>query len=120
MSPVITMRRTATRDTEIAGQPIRENDKVVMFYPSANRDADVFEKPEQFDVARPRTAHLAFGFGAHYCLGANLARLEAHVAVGTLLARTRSIERTDASELPLHPSPVFRAVTRLPVRLTPA
>ena len=62
---------------------------------------------------------MSFGFGTHYCLGANLARLEARVAVETLLGKTSHIERTDDGELPLHPSPVFRAVQRLPLRLVP-
>ena len=71
-------------------------------------------------MGRPRGSHLAFGFGVHYCLGANLARLEAEVALTALLEGTRGFERTDDEPLPLHPSPVFRGVTKLPVRLDPA
>jgi cytochrome P450 len=93
--------------------------EVLCWIGSANRDEKVFERPGVFDLERERIPHLAFGFGPHFCLGANLARLEAAIALETLLARTKSIEArfTDASELPVHPSPVFRGVTSLPVRL---
>ena len=87
---------------------------------SANRDERVFESPERFDVARAKNTHLAFGFGTHYCIGANLARLEARVALEALLARTKGFERSGDEPLPLHPSPVFRAVSKLPLRLLPA
>ena len=63
---------------------------------------------------------MAFGFGPHYCLGANLARLEAQVAIGALLRHTRSFERTTSDPLPLHPSIVFRGVTSLPLRVEAA
>lgn len=116
-SPVQFDPRRATRDVELGGQTIRENDFALCWLASANRDERVFERPDVFDVSRPKSPHLAFGFGVHYCLGVNLARLEAEVALGTLLARTAKIERTDAEELPIHPSPVFRGVTQLPVRL---
>jgi len=92
VSPVITMRRTATCDTEIAGQKIRENDKVVMFYPAANRDPRVFENPQQFDVTRDPNPHLAFGWGPHFCLGASLARAEIRCIFSELLSRFPDIE----------------------------
>jgi cholest-4-en-3-one 26-monooxygenase len=82
-------RRTATRDTEIRGKRIREGDKVVMWYPSANRDDEVFADPDRFDVTRPGNEHLAFGIGEHYCLGANLARLELNVIFEEMVARLR-------------------------------
>ena len=77
--PLHYFRRTATRDTEIRGRPIREGDRVVMLYSSANFDEDVFDAPMKFDIARDPNPHLAFGHGIHLCLGANLARLEARV-----------------------------------------
>lgn len=119
-SPVQFDPRRATRATTLHGVEIRPDDFVLCWLGSANRDERVFERPDVFDPARERNPHLAFGFGPHYCLGANLARLEARVAVGALLERTRAIERAGDGELPLHPSPVFRAVTKLPVRLHPA
>jgi cytochrome P450 len=116
-SPVQFDPRRATRDVELEGVKLAENDYVLCWLGSANRDETVFERADVFDPARSKNPHLAFGFGSHYCLGANLARLEARVAVSALLSRTRSLEPAWSSELPLHPSPVFRGVTRLPVRL---
>lgn len=76
-SPVVHFARTVTCDTEIRGVPIKEGETLAMWYPSANRDEDVFENPDVFDIARSPNLHLAFGgFGEHFCLGANLARLE--------------------------------------------
>ncbi len=76
-SPVVHFARTVTRDAEIRGVPIRAGETLAMWYPSANRDEDVFERPDEFDIARSPNDHLAFGgFGEHFCLGANLARLE--------------------------------------------
>jgi cholest-4-en-3-one 26-monooxygenase len=117
VSPVITMRRTATCDTEIAGQPIRENDKVVMFYPSANRDAAVFENPHQFDVTRDPNPHLAFGWGPHFCLGANLARGEIRGIFSELLARLPDIEVSGPVRR-LRSSAV-NSIKSMPVRFTP-
>jgi cytochrome P450 len=77
VSPVVHFRRTAMADTVIRGQPIREGDKVVMWYGAANRDGEVFEDPERFDVGRTPNPHVAFGGGgAHLCLGLHVARVE--------------------------------------------
>jgi cytochrome P450 len=116
-SPVQFDPRRVTRDVELEGVALAKDDYVLCWLGSANRDESAFERPDAFDPARQKNPHLSFGFGAHYCLGANLARLEARVALGALLARTRAIEPAWSGELPLHPSPVFRAVTSLPVRL---
>ncbi|MEW2504516.1 MULTISPECIES: cytochrome P450 [unclassified Amycolatopsis] len=76
-TPVVAFQRTATRDTELGGAHIRRGDRVGMFYSSANFDPDVFDEPERFDVFREDNPHVGFGgTGSHYCLGANLARLE--------------------------------------------
>jgi cytochrome P450 len=112
--------RRTTRRVELAGTTLEENDYVLCWLGSANRDEDVFERPEVFDVTRSRNPHVAFGYGAHYCLGANLARLETRVAIEALLRRTRRVELASDGPLPLHPSPVFRGVTKLPLRLVPA
>jgi cytochrome P450 len=119
-SPVQFDPRRATRDVELRGQKIKREDIVLCWLGSANRDEAICGHPEVFDIGRERTPHLAFGFGVHYCLGANLARLEAQVALESLLQHTRDFSRVDRSPLPLHPSPVFRGVTSLPLRLTPA
>ena len=76
-TPVVAFQRTATRDTELGGAQIRKGDRVGMFYSSANFDHDVFSEPEKFDVLREDNPHVGFGgTGSHYCIGANLARLE--------------------------------------------
>jgi cytochrome P450 len=82
-------RRTATEDTELRGKKIRAGDKVVLWYPSANRDEDVFPEPDRFDIRRTPNEHLAFGIGEHFCLGANLARLELNAIFDEVLPRLR-------------------------------
>jgi len=114
---VIAMRRTATCDTEIAGHPIRENDKVVMFYPSANRDAESFEKPHDFDVTRDPNPHLAFGWGPHFCLGASLARGEIRGVFSELLSRLPDIE-INGPVRRLRSSTV-NSIKSMPIRFTP-
>jgi cytochrome P450 len=119
-SPVQFDPRRATREVELHGVRLRPDDYVLCWLGSANRDERVFERPDVFDVGRDRNPHLAFGFGPHYCLGANLARLEARVSLEALFAHTKGFELATAEPLPLHPSPVFRAVTKLPLRIAPA
>lgn len=92
VSPVKHFMRTASKDTEIRGVPIPAGDAVLLSYPSANRDEDVFANPQTFDVGRTPNRHLGFGFGAHYCLGTHLARLEARALYAELVPRIRSIE----------------------------
>ncbi|HXD91431.1 MAG TPA: cytochrome P450 [Candidatus Binataceae bacterium] len=87
ISPVIHMRRTAIVDTELRGKKIRTGDKVILWYPSANRDEAVFTDPFAFDVARAEAAHLGFGIGQHYCLGARLAELQLRVFFDEFLSR---------------------------------
>jgi cytochrome P450 len=91
-TPSVYKRRTATRDAQLHGQTIRAGDKVTVWEMSANRDARVFAEPFRFDVARDPNPHLGFGFGPHYCLGANLARLEIRVMLEELLPRIASLE----------------------------
>jgi len=87
ISPVIQMARTATRDTELAGEQIRKNDVLVLYYPSANRDADAFAEPDRFDPWRSEQQHLAFGAGVHRCIGMSLAKLEVQILFEELRAR---------------------------------
>jgi cholest-4-en-3-one 26-monooxygenase len=92
VSPVIAFRRTAMRETTIGEQAIAAGDKVVVFYPSANRDESVFTAPDVFDIGRDPNPHLAFGGGGpHYCLGAHLARLELRILFEVLTERLRRI-----------------------------
>jgi cytochrome P450 len=85
------MRRTATRDVEVAGTAVQRGDELLLMYPSANRDEEVFDEPHRFDVGRQPNPHVAFGFGTHFCLGAALARLEIRVMFEELLPRLRDL-----------------------------
>jgi cytochrome P450 family 142 subfamily A polypeptide 1 len=88
VTPIQNMNRTATRDVELGGQAIREGDRLLLLYPSGNRDERVFEQPERFDIRRSPNQHMAFGgYGRHHCLGAQLARLELTVLFDELLDR---------------------------------
>lgn len=92
-SPVTVFVRTATRDTELRGIPVTAGDRVAMFYPSANRDENHFADPDRFDIGRAPNPHLAFGGGGtHFCLGANLARVEATAIIPEVLSRMRNLE----------------------------
>lgn len=90
-TPVMYFRRTLTRDLEFHGVKMKENDKLAMYYSSANRDADLFDDPFQFDVGRFPNDHVAFGYGQHFCIGASLARLEMKVFFEELLKRTNRL-----------------------------
>ena len=83
-------RRTATEDTEIRGRKIKEDDAVLIWYAAANRDEEVFEDPDRFDVGRHPNEHLSFGIGEHFCLGANLARLELNAIFEEIVPRLRN------------------------------
>src|SRR6185295_18638285 len=99
VTPVVHFRRTATRDCEVRGQRIAAGDKVVVFYSSANRDEEVFADPDRFNITRSPNEHVAFGGGgAHFCLGANLARLEARRMLGEVLGRMPDLVRTGPIE----------------------
>jgi cholest-4-en-3-one 26-monooxygenase len=91
-SPVIQFTRIATADTALHGQQLREGDVLVLFYPSAARDEDIFEQPSTFDIGRYPNPHISFGIGEHFCLGANLARLELQVMFRQLAQRMESVE----------------------------
>ena len=115
-SPVMQFRRTATRDTEIAGQAIAEDDKVVIYYGSANRDERAFERADEFDVGRNPNPHVGFGVGNHFCLGANLARSEMQIMLGEILARIPDFEIAGPVEQ-MH-SNFIHGIKRMPIRFT--
>ncbi len=115
--PVIQFRRTATKDTTLAGQPIAEGDKVVIFYASANRDETVFDDPDRFNIDRDPIPHLSFGIGPHFCLGATLAKLEARVMLTELFRRLPDLEVAGAPERLR--SNFINGIRHLPVRFTP-
>ncbi len=115
-SPIQMDARAAAVRVELHGHVFEPGDIALAWLGSANRDEAHFEQPERFDLARSANRHLAFGFGPHFCLGSNLARLETRVALDVLLERTREIEPDGSGPLPLHPSFVFRSFTSVPVR----
>ena len=118
VSPVQNMNRTATRDVELRGQKIRKGDKLLLLYPSANRDAAVFDAADRFDASRRPNDHVAFGgYGAHFCLGAPLARLELRVMFEELLARLPDLELAAAAPPPLRASNFITGIESLPVEL---
>jgi cytochrome P450 len=117
VTPVHYFRRTATRDALLRGQRIREGDRVVLHYTSANFDEEVFDAPERFDIRRDPNPHLAFGFGEHFCLGARLARLEARIFFEELFRRIESAELVGTPRRLR--SNLNNAWKEIPVRLTP-
>ena len=118
-SPVTVFVRTATRDTELRGIPVKSGDRAAMFYPSANRDETRFADPDSFDVGRALNPHLAFGGGGtHFCLGANLARVEAAAIIPEVLARMTDLEL--AGPVDRVRSTLMNGIRSMPVRFTPA
>jgi cholest-4-en-3-one 26-monooxygenase len=120
VSPVLNMRRTAAADHELRGQQIREGDELLLLYASANRDPRVFDDPETLDVTRAHNRHVAFGFGTHFCLGAQLARLEIRVMFEELLRRMPDWELADPAEPKILPATFARAYDRIRIRFTPS
>jgi cytochrome P450 family 142 subfamily A polypeptide 1 len=117
VSPVQSFSRTVTQDTELRGKAIRKGQQVLMLYPSANRDEDVFDDPDLFKVER-NPQHLGFGIGNHFCLGANLARMEMRVAFRELLRRLPDMEYADGGPV-MRPSALVRSCVHMRVRYTP-
>ncbi len=118
-SPVNFFRRTATADTVLGGQQIGAGDKVVLWYPSANRDEKQFENPDDFDIGRTPNHHVAFGAGgAHFCLGANLARLEIKILFEELAKRVPDIRISGPiSRLRMN---LIDGIKHIPVSFTPS
>jgi len=116
VTPVKEFMRTASADTEIRGVPIAKGESVLLSYPSANRDEEVFEDPFRFDVGRDPNKHLAFGFGVHYCLGAALARMEIQALYRELLPRLTSVELAGTPEWTA--STFVGGLKHLPIRYT--
>ena len=119
VTPVKNMARTATRDIELGGQLIPRGEKVLLMFPSANRDEAVFTDPDTFDIRRTPNDHVAFGYGTHHCLGANLARLELKVLFDELLDRLPDLALVDPAEPAHRPANFVSGYESMPVRFTP-
>jgi cytochrome P450 len=120
LPPVPQFPRVAAVDTEIDGQQVAAGDWVMARIPSANRDPAEFDQPDVFDVRRQPNRHLTLGHGIHFCLGAALARMEARVALATMLRRLRDVRLGTDPPLVPHVSPFAYGMEQLPVTFTAA
>lgn len=118
VSPVTHFFRTATQDYDLRGQKVRAGDSLLMCYPSANRDEEIFEHPFRFDIGRPPNKHVAFGYGPHVCLGQFLAKLELRVFLEEFLRRIEHVEV--AGEPAWLAANFVGGLKRLPMRFTAA
>lgn len=118
-SPIQSVGRTALADIEVCGHQIRCGDNVMLFLGSANRDEEQFLKPETLDLTREPNAHVAFGHGAHFCIGASLARMQARTVIGAVLRRLEGIALS-TDKISWHAVPSFRGLMTLPASFQPA
>lgn len=118
-SPVKNMARTLMRDAEFHGTQLREGEKMLLLFESANFDEAVFGDPENFRIDRNPNSHMAFGFGTHFCMGNQLARLELNTMLRKLLSRLPDLRLADDSALPLRPANFVSGPEAMPVVFTP-
>ena len=114
-SPIKTMKRTLTQDVEFGGQQLHVGDRALLLYESANFDEAQFDESERFDVTRSPNDHIAFGFGAHFCLGAHLARLELQTVFQRIVTRLPELELATGGPPPRS----LTGISAMPVRFTP-
>ncbi|MFI5044485.1 MAG: cytochrome P450 [Acidimicrobiales bacterium] len=119
VSPIKNMARTATQDVELHGKQIKAGEKLLLLYPSANRDESRFVDPMTFDIERTPNEHVAFGFGSHFCLGSSLARLELTVAFETLLDRLPDLRLAPDVEPANRPANFVSGYESMPAEFTP-
>lgn len=118
-SPVKNMCRTLTADTEFHGTELKSGEKLMLMFESANFDESVFGDPENFRIDRNPNSHLAFGFGTHFCLGNQLARLELRLMLTKVLARLPDLRLADEAAVPLRPANFVSGPESMPVVFTP-
>jgi cholest-4-en-3-one 26-monooxygenase len=118
-SPLKNMARTITADSEFHGAALKRGEKMILLFESANFDEKVFENPEVFDIQRDPNSHLAFGFGTHFCLGNQLARIELVNMTGRVLQRLPDLRLASDDELPLRPANFVSGLEKMPVVFTP-
>ena len=114
--PVALTSRNPKRDYELDGRRISKDDEISLVLAAANRDPGVFAEPDRLDLSRGENRHLSFGFGAHFCLGASLARLEGQIALGSIVARFPGMKLSSDSVV-WKPGIVLRGLASLPIRL---
>jgi len=119
VSPIKNMARKATRDVELHGETIAAGQKLLLLYPSANRDERNFDEPERFDVTRTPNDHMAFGFGAHFCLGNRLARMELITMFDRLFERLPDLALASDTEPPKRAANFVSGYETMPVTFTP-
>ncbi len=119
-SPVKNMCRTVTADTEFHGTSLKAGEKIMLMFESANFDEAVFEDAHEFRIDRNPNSHLAFGFGTHFCMGNQLARLELKMMLTRVLRRMPDLRLVDASALPLRPANFVSGLESMPVVFTPS
>ena len=120
VTPIKNMARQMTRDVEFAGETLQKGQKLLLLYPSGNRDETVFDNPEEFDITRSPNDHMAFGFGSHFCLGNRLARMELNVMFDRLLDRLPDIALAEDAEPPKRAANFVSGYETMPVVFTPS
>lgn len=118
-SPVKNMCRTLTADTDFHGTALRQGEKMMLLFESANFDESVFDSPERYDIRRDPNSQLSFGFGTHFCLGNQLARLELRLMTGRVLQRLPDLRLADGADVPLRPANFVTGPESMPVVFTP-
>lgn len=116
VSPIKNMARTVTRDTTFFGTDLRQGEKMLLLFESANFDETVFDDPDRFDTRRSPNPHVAFGFGTHFCLGNQLARLEGALMFERLLARLPDMALATSEPLPRRPANFVSGLEAMPVK----
>jgi cytochrome P450 family 142 subfamily A polypeptide 1 len=118
-SPVKNMCRTLTSDTEFHGTELKQGEKIMLLFESANFDEAMFGDPDNFRIQRNPNSHMAFGFGTHFCLGNQLARIELSSMTSRVLQRLPDLRLADGAELPLRPANFVSGLESMPVVFTP-
>jgi cytochrome P450 len=118
-APQFALARTATRDVELGGCPISKGDRVLLVWASANRDERIFDRPDDVLLDRMPNRHMAFGLGAHRCLGSTLARKQIEIALRTVLRRLPDYEVDEARRVPAETIGVTYGMFAMPITFTP-
>ena len=119
VTPIKNMARTTTRDVELRGKTIPEGVKILLLYPSGNRDEEVFDDPHSFDITRTPNDHVAFGFGTHFCLGNQLARMEMRMMIEQLATRLPDLALASDAPLEHRNANFVSGLESMPVTFTP-